>query len=124
MRTEDRNGVRGHFRKLFNETGATRLQRIDDPFVVHDFVPHVDRRPVFVERALDNLNRTYDACAETARRRQNNLHHAPPSSAYWPPAACAARDPAGLRSRMAAIPARASLRRRRILSRRFHSRQG
>src|SRR5262249_41007294 len=78
MRTEDRNGVRRHFRKLFDKTGAARLQRIDDPFVVHDLVPHVDRRPVLVERTLDNLNRTYDAGAKAARLRQNNLHYVPP----------------------------------------------
>src|SRR4029079_2503252 len=78
MCAEDRDGVRRHFRKLFHETGAPRLQRIDDPFVVHDFVPHVDRRSIFIERALDNLNRTYDAGAEAARLRQYNFHHAPP----------------------------------------------
>src|SRR5262245_3159264 len=78
MRTEDRDGVRRHFGKLFDEPGAARLQRTDDPFVVHDFVPHVDRRPILVERTLDNFNRTYDAGAEAARLRQNNFHQAPP----------------------------------------------
>jgi hypothetical protein len=41
---------------------------------VNDLVADVDRRAVFLERALDNLDRAHDACAEAARLRQNDLH--------------------------------------------------
>jgi hypothetical protein len=41
---------------------------------VNDLVADVDGRPVFLERALDNLDGAHDACAESARLRQNDLH--------------------------------------------------
>jgi hypothetical protein len=35
--------------------------------VVHDLMPHIDRRTEFLDRPLDDLNGTLDARAKTAR---------------------------------------------------------
>ena len=42
--------------------------------VVHDLVAHIDRRTVFLQRALDDLDRAHDAGAEAAGLGQNDLH--------------------------------------------------
>ena len=50
--------------------------------VVHDFMPDIDWRAIFLERALDNIDSANDASAKAARLRQNNfktLHDICPS---------------------------------------------
>jgi hypothetical protein len=42
--------------------------------VVHDFVAHIDRRAVFLQGALDDLDGADDAGTETARLSENNPH--------------------------------------------------
>jgi hypothetical protein len=44
--------------------------------VVDDFVTHVDWRPVFLERALNNLNGAFNTGAKTAGLGKNHLQHA------------------------------------------------
>jgi hypothetical protein len=39
-----------------------------------DLMPHIDRRPEFLERLFDNLNRAFDARAKTPRLGQKYLH--------------------------------------------------
>src|SRR5260221_14230095 len=88
MSTEDRNCVGRDLGKLLHKTSAARFQRVDHPFVVYDFVPHIDRRAVLIERALDDFNRAHDTGAETARFRQNNLHPADPLECPFSDLAC------------------------------------
>ena len=87
VRAEDGDGVRRHLGEVLDEAGAARFERIDHPLVVHDLVAHVDRRPVFIERAFDDLDRAHDAGAKPARLGQNNLHLPPPFSFPFPAAA-------------------------------------
>src|SRR5262249_19023090 len=60
--------------QLLDEHRALGLEVLDHVLVVHDLVAHVDRRPVFHQRALDDLDRAHHAGAETARLGQNHLH--------------------------------------------------
>ena len=42
--------------------------------IMHDFVTNIDRRPVLLERTLDDLDRPDHAGTETARLGKNHLH--------------------------------------------------
>ena len=68
VRREDHRlaGV-GNFVELLDEHRALRLQALDDVAVVDDLVADIDRRPEFLERQLDDLDRPVDAGAEAAR---------------------------------------------------------
>src|SRR5262245_6882613 len=78
MRAKYRYCVRRHFGQFLDEVRPAGLECVDYPLVVHNLVPHVDRRSVFIECALDNLYRTHDPGTEAARFRQNDLHPAAP----------------------------------------------
>jgi hypothetical protein len=75
--TEHGDGTRRYFRQVLDEYGAFVLQAFDHVFVVNDLVAHVDRRPVFLERALDDLDRTHDPGAKSARLCQIHSHRRP-----------------------------------------------
>ncbi len=66
MRAEDHGGAIGHFVQLLDEHRAVGAQLVDDIAVVHDFVPHVDRRAERFQRALDDGDGAIDAGAEAA----------------------------------------------------------
>ena len=51
------------------------LQIVDDELVVHDLVPHVDRRAELRERLLDDRDRAIDAGAEAARIGEQDVDH-------------------------------------------------
>jgi len=88
VRAEDGHRALRHLRQLLDENRALGLQAVDDELVVNDLVAHVDRRAVFLERPLDDLDRPHDARAEAARLRQNDLH-CPPGLLFassWRPA--------------------------------------
>ena len=51
---------------FIDETGAFGAQPLDDMPVVNDFVTHIDGRAIFVESALDDLDRSFDPGAETS----------------------------------------------------------
>jgi hypothetical protein len=55
-----------HVRQLVHEHGALLAQPVHDVAVVHDFVAHVDRGAVHLERHLDDVDRAVDAGAEAA----------------------------------------------------------
>ena len=74
MRGEDHRGALRHLVQLLDEHRAERAQPIDDVPVVHDFVPHVDRRAEQLERALDDVDGAIDAGAEAARIGEQHLH--------------------------------------------------
>ena len=58
--------------ELFHEDGALGTKAFHHEFVVHDLVPHVDGRAVFLQRQFHDLDRPVDACAEAARSAQQN----------------------------------------------------
>src|SRR5262249_26784723 len=51
---------------LVDETRALGVQSLDDMPVVNDFMTHIDRRPIFFEGALDDLDRWFDPRAEAS----------------------------------------------------------
>ncbi len=56
-----------HLVEFLDEDRALPAQPLDHVFVVHDFVADIDRRAVFLERALDRVDRPHHARAEAAR---------------------------------------------------------
>jgi hypothetical protein len=69
--------VRRHFVQILDEYRAFGFEVFHDELVVDDFVAHVDRRAVKLERALDDLDRAIDAGAETTGLGENDVHGKP-----------------------------------------------
>ncbi len=97
MRAEHHRHVVGNLVEFLDEDGALGLQPLDHIAIVDDFVPHIDRGAVFLERALDNFDGAVDTGAETARRGdeqrerrfevcglQGSIHKPPPSALRAP----------------------------------------
>ena len=63
---------------IVHENGAELLEPADDVVVVDDVVADVDRRPVLLEQALDDLDRPVDAGAERPRRGEQDAAAAHP----------------------------------------------
>jgi hypothetical protein len=74
MGAENRDRAVRNLFQLLDEAGALGLQAVDDMAVMDDFVPHIDRRPEFLQGALDNLDGADDARTEAARLSQDHLH--------------------------------------------------
>ncbi len=72
---EDGHRARRDLVQLVDEHRATGAQVLHDVPVVHDFVTHIDRRAVFLQRPLDDLDRPLDAGAETAGLGQDDADH-------------------------------------------------
>ncbi len=64
-------GVRD-LRELLDENRALRLQRVHHVAIVHDLVAHIDGRAEAFERLLDDVDRTHNPGAESARRTKKN----------------------------------------------------
>ena len=73
MRAEDRHRPVGNFGDVLDEARAFGLQGFDHVFVMDDLMPHIDRRAVFLQRALDDVDRPHDAGAEAARLGQHHI---------------------------------------------------
>ncbi len=69
MGAEHDRGAIGHLVQLLDEDRALLTQRIDDVAVVDDLVADIDRRAVFFERPLHDLDRAVDSGAESAGGR-------------------------------------------------------
>ena len=67
MRGENDGAVIGAFIEFFDKNSAFVTQPIDDEFIMDDLVTHKDWRAPFLQCHLDDLHRTINACAETAR---------------------------------------------------------
>jgi hypothetical protein len=67
MGAEDRYGSRGDLVDLVDKMGAFGAQPLDDMPVVNDFVTDVDRRAVLFQRALDDLDCSFDPGAKASR---------------------------------------------------------
>src|SRR5205814_720724 len=50
-------------------------QPLDDVPIVHDLMAHIDRRAVFLERPLDDLDGSFDAGTEATRLGQHHSQH-------------------------------------------------
>ena len=74
MGAEDGDRVRRNLGEVLDEMRAFGLEALDDMLVVHDLVAHIDRRAVFLQGALDDLDGADDARAKTARLSEYNLH--------------------------------------------------
>src|SRR3954470_4262299 len=66
--------TRRHLGQVFDEYRTLHPQIVDDVLVVDDFVPNIDRRPMDLQRTLDDLDGTVHAGAEAARLRKNDTH--------------------------------------------------
>ena len=110
MRAEDGDRAVRHFAELLDEARALGDQALDDMAVVHDLVAHIDRRAVFLQRQLDDVDRAHDARTESARLGQNDLqavlhrvlqhscpHRLPASLVRRPMPCCAAKVESGKR---------------------------
>src|SRR5665213_2127490 len=75
VRAEDRHRARRNLVDLVDEPRTLGAQPLDDVPVVHDLVADVDRRPVLLDRALDDLDRALDAGAKPARLGQDYSDH-------------------------------------------------
>jgi hypothetical protein len=73
MRAEDRDCAVGNLRHVLDEPGALRFQRFDHVFVMDDLVTHIDRRAVFLQGALDDVDRPHHAGAKPARLGQHDI---------------------------------------------------
>src|SRR6516162_5666996 len=70
-----RNSVRAEYRDaalrdlvdLIHKTCTFGAQALDDVAIVNDFMTDIDRRSILLERTLDNLDRAFNSCTETAR---------------------------------------------------------
>jgi hypothetical protein len=65
---------RRHLRQILNEDRAFVLQAFDHVFIVDDLMPDIDRRTIFLECALDDLDCTYHARAKSAGLRKIYFH--------------------------------------------------
>ncbi len=75
MRAEDRHAARRDLVDLVDEPRALGAQPLDDVTVVDDLVPDIDRRAVFLDRALDDLDRAFDSGAKPSGLCQHHSHH-------------------------------------------------
>ncbi len=67
MGRKDHRAVIRAFVQFFDKDRALVAQAIDDEFVMHDLVAHIDRRAPFLQRHLDDLDGAVDAGAKPAR---------------------------------------------------------
>ncbi len=74
MGAEHGDGAFRHLVELIDEDRATLAQILDHMAVMDDFVPHIDRRTVFDERPLHDIDRADDARAEAAGLSQEDTH--------------------------------------------------
>jgi hypothetical protein len=78
MGAEDGDRVRGNLGQILDEMRPLGLQTLHHVFVVDDLMTHVDRRAVFLQSALDDLDGTHDTGAKTARLGKYYFHQRPP----------------------------------------------
>ncbi len=62
----------GHLVEFLDEDRPLLPERLHDIFVMDDFVADIDRRAVFLERALDHVDRPHHACTKAAWRAQKH----------------------------------------------------
>ncbi len=71
VRAEHQHRAQRHFLHGLNENGAALAELFHHVTVMHDFVMHVHRRPVGLQRQLHNVHRAHHPGAKTARPHAN-----------------------------------------------------
>jgi hypothetical protein len=66
VRAEDSNPAVRDFIDLVDKVRPLGAQPVDDVAVMDDLMADIDRRPIFFERALDDLDRSFHPRAETS----------------------------------------------------------
>src|SRR5690606_9815174 len=70
--------------QLINKNRALVTQTVNHKLVMDNFVTHIDRGPVQLQRPLHNIDRAVNPCAKTARFGQNHFavlsHYRTPSN--------------------------------------------
>src|SRR5215212_1568362 len=56
MRAENGYGTLGNIIEIFNEMSAFRLQPLHDMAIVNDFMAYINRRTIFAQGALNDLD--------------------------------------------------------------------
>ncbi len=74
MRGEHGHRACRHFVELVNENGAAGAQILDHVAVMHDFMPHIDRRAELDEGALHDVDGALHAGAKAAWLRQDHAN--------------------------------------------------
>jgi hypothetical protein len=64
---EDRDAAWRHLVDLVNEMRAFAAQPLDNVSIMDDFMTDIDWRTVFLERPLDDLDRSLDPGAKSSR---------------------------------------------------------
>ena len=62
-----------NFVQFIDKNRALSLQIFDDMAIMNNFVAHIDRRAVFLERKFDDLDCAIDTSAKTARFTKKNF---------------------------------------------------
>jgi len=74
MCTKDRARTARNLREVLYEACALGLQALNHMAVVHNLVPHIDRRSILLKGPLDDLDGSNDAGTVAARLGQDHLH--------------------------------------------------
>jgi hypothetical protein len=77
MRAEHSRRPARHFGQALDEAGAAGLQVRNHMAIVHDLMADIDRRAIFLERALDNIYGPHYTGAKPSRLGQDDLHSPP-----------------------------------------------
>ena len=79
MGAEHHKRAIGHVGQLLDEDGALVAQFIEHIAIVHDLMTHIDRRAIFLQRPLHNVDRANNPGAKRAGLRENDsersAHH-------------------------------------------------
>ena len=67
MRTKNKNHIVGHITQGFYENSPSVSQVVDDMPIVHNFMPHIDRRSIKFKGSLYNFYSSINASAKTSR---------------------------------------------------------
>ena len=71
------DGLGRNLGEILDKNRALVFQVLDHVFIVDDFVPHIDGRAVFFQRALDDFDGAHDPSAKPAGLRQIDFHGTP-----------------------------------------------
>jgi hypothetical protein len=74
VRAEDGHGIQGYLLKVFHEEGTTITQIPNYMAVVDNFMQHVDRGAIQLERTFNGLYGANHPCTKSTRSGENNFH--------------------------------------------------
>src|SRR5215510_2044086 len=77
MGAEDHDRTFRYFCQLFHKHGALGTERVHHVPTMDDFVSNIDRRPILLEREIDNIDRPVDSGAKPSWIGEIDLHNRP-----------------------------------------------